>query len=110
MAVAVARLTNDIQAYRIHRDEPFTAVAGRTDQALADRRANALCEQSAAAQRGRPRQSRRVDAPMGVAKIDHRQLRQLTGGTPRPHASRNWNSNPPPSSKESANFQFLCAQ
>src|SRR5215472_11273359 len=80
MAVAVARLTNDIQEYRIRRDEPFTAVAGRTDQALADRTANALCEQSAAGQRGRPRQSRRVDAPMGVAKIDHRQLRQLTGG------------------------------
>src|SRR5215471_13573007 len=61
---------------------PSRPVAGRTDQALADRTANALCEQSAAGQRGRPRQSRRTDAPMGVAKIDRRQLRQLT-----PHAS-----------------------
>jgi len=56
----------------------------------ADRTANELCEQSAAAQRGRLRQSRCVDAPMGVAKIDRRQLHQLTG-TPRPHALRNWN-------------------
>src|SRR5215831_10369345 len=53
-----------------------------------------------------PRQSRRVDALMGVAKIDRRQLHQLTGG---PHVLMPRGtgiSNPPPSSGESTNFRF----
>ena len=59
-------MNNDIDGVSGRGGEPDTAMAGRPGRAVADRKVDTLCEQPAAAQRGRRREDRRLNPEMGI--------------------------------------------
>src|SRR5215467_828074 len=67
MAIAAALLKGHLyHETRTRNCRTHTTLAGRPDRALADRSAETLREKSAASQRGRPRQDRRLDPQVGL--------------------------------------------